>query len=259
MAWGIGISLVVHLLLFLVAARIWFPVRRPMAAGAAGVPTERTLPVMQALRLRITTEETSSETTTSPAEQPAPERVPVRRTSPEETTRQPEPARPPTTEVEAEGRTERARRSPAERLRPEYVEPRLWERPGAPPEPEKSDFERARDRVYARIEALNDSLALESEAARRATDWTFTDKDGKKWGVSPGKIHLGGVTLPLPINLSPPPDKAKEAQDRAGKATEIDRQADRARIRGTFDEQVKEIRERKDKERKEVKRDTIRE
>src|SRR5690606_22003545 len=103
---------------------------------------------------------------------------------------------------------------------------------------------------------LNDSLAAESEAARRATDWTFTDKDGRKWGFSPGKVHLGGVTLPLPINLSAPPDKAREAREQASKAGEIDRQADRARIRRTFEEQVKATREERDRARSEARRDT---
>jgi hypothetical protein len=139
-----------------------------------------------------------------------------------------------------------------DRLQPELVDPRLWERAGAPPEPEKSDFERAKERVYARIEMLNDSLAAEGEAERRATDWTFTDKDGKKWGISPGmppKVHLGGKTVPLPFGFSPPPDQAKEARDRSRKLGEIRDHADRARVRGTFDEQVKATRAERDRSR----------
>ncbi len=208
---------------------------------------------MQAYRLRIT-DEAASDSPAEVPELPEEERTPPRRavtpvepTTPRVDTRgsgvgepQAEPVAPDT-------------RTPAERLRPGLVDPRLWERAGAPPEPEKSDFDRARERVYARIEMLNDSLAAEGEATRRATDWTFTDKDGKKWGVSPGKVHLGGVTLPLPLNLSGPPDKAKEARDRAAKGAEIDRQADRARVRGTLEEQIKTTREQRDRARTEKK------
>lgn len=256
LAWGIVISLVVHLLTFLVAPRIRFWGTSPVDFDRSVVPVRRTLPEMQALRIRIVPDATTPESTTSPEEDPARERVPVPRTPPVRAPRQSATAPTPTGAEETRVDDVRARRSPAERMRPEYVVPRLWERPDPPPEPEKSDFDRVRERVYARIEALNDSLALEGEAARRATDWTFTDKDGKKWGISPGQIHLGGVSLPLPIILSPPPDKAREARDRAGKGAEIDRQADRARIRGTFDEQVRATRERRDRERTEAKRDT---
>ena len=33
---------------------------------------------------------------------------------------------------------------------------------------------------------------------RRARDWTF-ERDGERWGISPDGIHLGDVTIPLPI------------------------------------------------------------
>lgn len=255
LAWGLGVSIVVHLLILLFAARTWLPVRKPAAAGTSGRQAARTLPEMQALRIRITSEATPSEPTSAPPEPVERERVPPRRTPATEMPREQAPA--PTRAGERGGQAERGdTRTPAERIRPEYVDPRLWERPGAPAEPEKSDFDRARERVYARIEALNDSLAAEGEAARRATDWTITDKDGKKWGISPDGVHLGGVRLPIPIRASGPPDKAKEARDRAGKAAEIDRQADGARIRGTINDQIKATREQKDRERTQARRDT---
>lgn len=150
--------------------------------------------------------------------------------------------------TEPEGRTP-ATPAPADRLQPGLVDPRLWERAEAPPVPEKSDFEKAKERVYARIEMLNDSAVADAAAASRATDWTFTDKDGKRWGVSPGKVHLGGVTLPLPFGFSPPPDQAKENRERAARAGEIKDHADRARVRGTFDEQVRSTRAERDRER----------
>ena len=53
-------------------------------------------------------------------------------------------------------------------------------------------------RFLARLEVLNDSAAAAAEAAAEATDWTYTDEEGRRWGISPGKLHLGDLTLPLP-------------------------------------------------------------
>jgi hypothetical protein len=203
---------------------------------------------MHAYRIRIT-DDPAPTTQEERPELPEPDRIPARQpVVPTERTTRPEETRPGDPEGARPDATTPAL-SPAERLQPELVDPRLWERAEAPPPPEKTDFEIARDRVYARIDALNDSLAAEGEATRRATDWTYTDKDGKKWGISPGKVHLGGISLPLPIGFSPPPDKAKEERDRAAKAGEIGRQADRARVRGTFEDQARATRAERDRAR----------
>jgi hypothetical protein len=253
MAWGLGVSALLHLLLLLFAARTWIPVR---PHGGGGEPAARqvspALPEMRAYRIQIGAD-TEPEATIETPELPDDER-PIQRRTPTPV----EPATPVAERPEgAAGGVERERdaapsRSPAERLRPGLVDPRLWERAGAPPEPEKSELDMARERVYARIEALNDSLAAEGELARRATDWTFTDKDGKKWGVSSGhppKAHLGGVTLPLPFGFSAPPDQAKEARDRAAKAGEISDHAGRARTRGVIQDQIRATREQRDRDR----------
>jgi hypothetical protein len=248
-----GISALLHLLLLLFASRAWIPVRsHGGGAEAAARPAGSSLPEMQALRLRLTDDAEPLAPEEVPEEVPeraAPEMVAPRRT--------PIPVVPASPAVDPRARGEGTQpdaaaptaRTPAERMQPGLGDPRLWERPGAPPEPEKSDFERARERVYARIDALNDSLAAEGAAADRATDWTFTDKDGKKWGVSPGGIHLGGVTLPIPIRAPGPPDKAKEERDRARKGAEIDWHGDRARVRGSIQDQIKATREEKDRAR----------
>ncbi len=55
--------------------------------------------------------------------------------------------------------------------------------------------------LLAEIEATADSAATEERAARRLKDWTYTDSEGRKWGVSPGKLHLGDLTLPFPLLL----------------------------------------------------------
>lgn len=98
------------------------------------------------------------------------------------------------------------------------------------------------------LESLNDSAAAAAEAARRALDWTFTDADGKRWGVSPGKLHLGDLTLPLPQLFGAPydPNAWKGSMD-----ADLERAAGSAAARETLDERARAIRERKDREREE--------
>jgi hypothetical protein len=88
----------------------------------------------------------------------------------------------------------------AERLRPRAGDLRLW----APPDPELNQLteeEVMRLRLLSALESMADSAALAEELARQARDWTYTDEEGRKWGFSPGKIHLGDVTLPNPFTF----------------------------------------------------------
>ncbi len=123
----------------------------------------------------------------------------------------------------------------------------------APTNPERmvSGPEAARARLADRVRELNDSLTVERLAAERSTDWTVTDKDGKRWGVSPGKLHLGDITLPLPLAFNPPPGRRDEVNARNRNFAEIEAQAAREGIKDSFSERVKEIRKRKDLERAE--------
>lgn len=114
---------------------------------------------------------------------------------------------------------------PAERLRPQDRDPRLWALPDELPPPDVAT--QARELLYARLRALNDSLVAEGEVARRSTDWTFTDKDGRRWGISPEGIHLGGITLPAP-SFAPPPGRRGEIDRRTREWEEIENQAGRA-------------------------------
>ena len=143
---------------------------------------------------------------------------------------------------------------PEQRLRPRMGDPRLWTRPETPELPEPSDLERARARIADRITEWNDSMAAEGARAASALDWTHEDAEGKKWGVSPGKLHLGDLTLPLPINFSPPPWQRDEAGKRARQDGEIRGQEAQSRSRENLKERVEAIRERKDKERSEKKK-----
>lgn len=138
--------------------------------------------------------------------------------------------------------------SAAERLRPRAGDLRLW----APIDPALTaltDEQVMRLRLIAELEAMGDSAAAAAERARAALDWTYTDEEGRKWGVSPGKLHLGDITLPLPGFSSSP--WAREAnQDRYWEWNDIDRGAARALAEQTLKERARAIRERKERERK---------
>ncbi|MBI4410137.1 MAG: hypothetical protein HY561_10545 [Gemmatimonadetes bacterium] len=143
--------------------------------------------------------------------------------------------------------------TPAERLAPRVRDRRLWVLPNQLPPAPKSDEERMRERVYARIEALNDSLAGLAEAHRRANDWTLKGEDGSRWGISSEGIHLGKITIPAP-SFGAPAGRREEIDGRLREWGEIQQQSDREAARQTIRERAKAIREQKAKERAEEKK-----
>lgn len=232
------VSLVIHVLFFGIARFI-------VLSGDDGsigleLPTV-TIPddaTMEVLAIRPVAE--------PPAEATPPDAVTPTPAPPRPVTVDPRPA--PTTErpVDARPTTTPARdrfNEAIEALRPRLLDPRL--RPGNAADL-RTDHERAVLRVYARINALNDSLM--AEAARRggATDWTWTDEDGRRWGVSPGKLHLGNLEIPLPLNFDTPEQRARVLE-----WNEIQAQAERAAIGETFDERVEAIRRERERQRSE--------
>lgn len=144
----------------------------------------------------------------------------------------------------------------AERLRPRVGDWRLWIVPPATRSadltPEQRNAE-LRARLYARLEAVDDSIAAALAAEAAAMDWTVGE-EGNKWGVTPGQLHLGPVTLPLPFFIQPSREDAEAMRDWSA----IQQQAGQAVIDESFEERVKAIRERKAKEQaeKDAKRDT---
>lgn len=126
---------------------------------------------------------------------------------------EPEPAEPepepgteePGAETGAEEEAEAPVPSVAERLRPpESGDPRLW-RPVDPGLTELTPEQRARIRIYGLFRELSDSLLTEEERARAARDWTYTDDEGRRWGLADGKIYLGETEIPFPFAFSRPP------------------------------------------------------
>ncbi|MEX1184883.1 MAG: hypothetical protein WEF86_16880 [Gemmatimonadota bacterium] len=71
--------------------------------------------------------------------------------------------------------------------------------------PEESDragragLDRVRARIGAALGLQNDSVARAEASAlgKESARWLRSDERGRSWGLSPGRIHLGGVTLPL--------------------------------------------------------------
>ncbi|MGH7554759.1 MAG: hypothetical protein ACREMQ_17300, partial [Longimicrobiales bacterium] len=83
-----------------------------------------------------------------------------------------------------------------------------------------------------------------------AVDWTVKDKNGGRWGVSPKGIHLGGITLPLPIQFAAPPGRRDEVNAAIRNWNEIQAQRASAEIDESVQDRIKAIRERKEAERR---------
>lgn len=153
------------------------------------------------------------------------------------------------TPAEQEEREEARRRSAAELLRPGTLDPALFGDLELPP---LSDEERYRLQLAGRLEAWQDSVRTEMERAARATDWSYTDEEGNRWGVSPGRIHLGKFSLPLPFAFSTPPGLRDEIQRRGWESSEIRRGAIEGEIFETQQERIREIRARREAERRDT-------
>jgi len=148
-------------------------------------------------------------------------------------------------------------RSAGERFSGVPTNPLLFAPPAGQP-PAAAGPEAARARLADRVREINDSIEAERLAAERATDWTFTDKDGRRWGISPGKLHLGDVTIPLgQSSFTPPPGRRDEFNALVRNWQEVEQQASRAVVTDNIKERVKAIRERKDKEREAKKKKPV--
>jgi hypothetical protein len=135
----------------------------------------------------------------------------------------------------------------AERLQPRSVDPRLW----APIDEEYLELteeERARLLIEGLIQTYNDSLQIAQALSERATDWTFTDDQGRRWGLSPGRLHLGDFSVPLPA-IATPRGRIESVLARQFVTDDLARAAVTAQIRDTWGERARAIRERLELER----------
>lgn len=135
--------------------------------------------------------------------------------------------------------------SAAERLRLGPGDARLW----LPPDPSLAapTMEHVLEtRLAIAIRAADDSMAAAVEAAMAATDWTYTDDEGNRWGVSPGRIHLGGITIPLPFGFGPPPDYDGDRAEMAFRIADINRAAARGAVLQSWKERREAMKKRRE-------------
>ncbi len=229
---GLVLSIVVHVAAILWVSELLTPRPRssPRATRVVVVPPSG----MRAVQLSVV----------QPGREaaPQPEQLPRTVTTPARTQRR-VPAEPG---PEAEARKPDVE-SAADRLAPRVVDPRFYEPMVLVPHaPTLSEVEA---RLGAAVEMLNDSALAATDRALRSRDWTVVDKNGGKWGISPGKLHLGKLTLPLPIYLV----SDDEFDPKSSRWIELQDQADRAALLDSFRERVKAIRDRRDRERAERK------
>ena len=143
--------------------------------------------------------------------------------------------------------------SVGERLRYRMAAPDVWRAPSEEIErPEMTDEERARARVAAQLGAFNDSVAAAAALAEKSMDWTVKDGEGGRWGVSPGAIHLGSITIPVgQTQFAVAAGRREEFEGRVRTWNEIQVQSSRVEANESFKDRVKAIEERKAKERAE--------
>ena len=119
--------------------------------------------------------------------------------------------------------------------------------------------------VRAKLLAFIDTIPADSFATPQVNPWV-TEINGQKWGVDGSWVYLGGLKLPtILLALLPLPQgnyqQAREAQELQRIREQIIQAAWQAETNADFRRYVKEIRERKDREREEarrlVRRDTI--
>jgi hypothetical protein len=230
---GLAISVVLHLLgvaLYPVVMNILVPVPVPAAPGEA----ERVRLGMEVVLLEEVAEAPDPEPRVEPLEL---------RVAPAA------PAAAPRAEVDDElPPSPEVRASVAERLRPRVVDPRLWV-PMDPDITQLTDQERAELMLRGMIQSWNDSMAVAAALADDALDWTYTDDDGRRWGLSPGRLHLGDFSIPLPFQFLPPPGRREEWAQRQWEIQDMARAAATATIRETWAERAREIRRRMEEER----------
>lgn len=136
-------------------------------------------------------------------------------------------------------------------LRVRSSDPRLW-RAALPEIFELTEAERLQLDLAGRLEAWNDSVAAAVAVETAWTDWTMTDGDGNRWGVSPGKLHLGKLTLPLPFRFASSSWQRERAARKAWEDADILNNISAQAARASWEKRAKAIRERKDRERKDV-------
>jgi type IV secretory pathway VirB10-like protein len=241
---GIAVSVAVHLvLLFVLSGQL----QLPRMTYRESPPTPVTMEGLELVRVE------TPEAQPAPArpQQPA-ERQPEPEEPDEEETEEPQEGQPTPvpSEEDAEGETEE-RLTNAERLSPKEGDSRVWR-----------DFwdedlrgrylggsARADSAIRAILGKYLDSLRLSEEAYRSARDWTVGEGE-ERWGVSPEGIHLGDITIPVPVGqlFQPTGPRRRELERELRELREIQRQERLGDVQETREERIEEMRERSRRE-----------
>jgi hypothetical protein len=142
-------------------------------------------------------------------------------------------------------------RSAAEVLRVTSSDTRLW-REAMPELFELTEAERMELELAGRLEQWADSVAEVVAAEYALTDWTTTDDQGRRWGISPGQLHLGDITLPLPFYFSGNSLQREAAARRAWEDQDILNGAAIQVLRSSWRERAEAIRTRRQRDRDET-------
>jgi hypothetical protein len=153
------------------------------------------------------------------------------------------------------------RGGPVEGLRPTYTDPRLWTRPGGVATAPRSAKERIDSVIADKLTPVRDSMVAAAAAAagqRGPGDWTLNGPGGK-WGMDQSNIHLGKVKIPnavlallsgnLQKNLRGNPTEMANDRRMSAIRSDLLLHAQREMGEDEFRTAVKQIRERKDRER----------
>jgi hypothetical protein len=147
---------------------------------------------------------------------------------------------------------------PTRGIQPSYADPRVWSPPeniAAMPKTSARRIDSATVSIFSRY---NDSVYANAYTPSKYErgDWTY-EKDGKKYGIDQQYLHLGKVSIPLPllallpINVQSNPIAYERNKQFGQMRSEIMEHAQTAMNEDDFRRAVKNLRERKEREKKE--------
>lgn len=133
----------------------------------------------------------------------------------------------------------------AEKLQPREGDGRLWRDFWDEDRREYLGSTRADSALRAILGKYFDSLRVSREQYEEARDWTFGEGDDR-WGISPDGIHLGDITIPIPVDqfLSPTGPRRRELERELRELRQIQRQETLRQVEETREERIEEMRER---------------
>ncbi|HEX8393393.1 MAG TPA: hypothetical protein VF665_13700 [Longimicrobium sp.] len=124
---------------------------------------------------------------------------------------------------------------------PRLVVPRQRASASPPPAAYFADFHRA-------LRAFNDSVMDRADRDRRAASWTWTDPEGRAWGVRQGVLVINGVQV-MNVEMYGERDQERTAGRISRQGREAAAQSDRIERERAVQERGRATRARRDRER----------